>query len=83
MLFYAGTTHKMQGSQAKLIISLLGDVNYKGFITRNMMYTVYTRGIDYVYALGSVDNTSYSMLSKARTDIAEANISTILNHLVR
>lgn len=83
MLFYAGTTHKMQGSQAKLIISLLGDVNYKGFITRNMMYTVYTRGIDYVYAIGSVDNTTNSMLSKARTDIAEANISTILNHLVR
>lgn len=83
MLFYAGTTHKMQGSQAKLIISVLGNVGYKGFITRNMMYTIYTRGIDYVYAIGSVDNEPNSMLSKARTDIAEANITTILNHLTR
>ena len=83
MLFYAGTTHKMQGSQAKLIISVLGNVGYKGFITRNMMYTIYTRGIDYVYAIGSVENEPNSMLSKARTDIAEANITTILNHLMR
>lgn len=76
-LFYAGTTHKLQGSQAKVIISLLGVVNYKGFITRNMMYTVYTRGECVVFALGSVGNERNSMLSIARTDIAEEGILTV------
>ena len=76
-LFYAGTTHKLQGSQAKIIISLLGVVNFKGFITRNMMYTVYTRGENLVFALGSVGNESNSMLSRARKEIAEQGILTI------
>lgn len=76
-LFYAGTVHKLQGSQARLIISVLGVVNYSGFITRNMMYTVYTRGKDLVYAVGSVGNERGSMLSRARMEIAEEGVMTV------
>ena len=76
-LFYAGTTHKMQGSQGKIIISPLGSVNYKGFITRNMMYTLYTRGVNLVFAFGSVGNTKNSMLSRARAEVSEGNTLTL------
>lgn len=76
-LFYAGTTHKLQGSQAKLIISVLEKVNYSGFITRNMMYTVYTRAEKQVFAIGSVSNDRSSMLSVARRDVAEKDVLTI------
>lgn len=76
-LFYAGTTHKMQGSQAKVIISVLGVVNYNGFITRNMMYTVYTRGVKLVFALGSVGNELSSQLSRARKEVSEDGVLTV------
>ena len=77
MLFYAGTTHKMQGSQAKIIISVLGDVKYNGFITRNMIYTTITRGEKLVFCIGSVGNNRNSMLSKARTEIAGSHTLTV------
>lgn len=77
MLFYAGTTHKMQGSQAKIIISVLGDVKYNGFITRNMIYTTITRGEKLVFCIGSVGNNRNSMLSKARTEIAGSRTLTV------
>lgn len=76
-LFYAGTTHKLQGSQAKLIIALLGNVNYTGFITRNMVYTMFTRGEKLVFALGSVGNERNSQLSRARRDVADKDVDTI------
>lgn len=82
-LFYAGTTHKMQGSQSRLIIAPLGHINFKGFITRNMMYTEFTRGIDGVFSLGSVSNDKNSMLSRARMEVSEANILTIGELLFR
>lgn len=76
-LFYAGTTHKMQGSQAKLIIGLLGRVNFKGFITRNMLYTEVTRASDGVYLVGSVSNDRNSQLSIARGSIADDGVVTV------
>lgn len=77
-LFYAGTTHKLQGSQAKLIISVL-DKNemLRTFLSRNMIYTIMTRAIDFEFCIGSVANTPDSMLSKARTVQAESGINTI------
>lgn len=77
-LFYAGTIHKLQGSQAKLIIGVL-DYNdkLKTFLSRNMMYTIMTRAQDFEFFIGSVDNTKNSMLSMARTVQAESGISTI------
>ena len=82
-LFYAGTTHKMQGSQARVIIAPLGNISFRGFITRNMMYTAYTRGIDGVFSLGSVSNDKNSMLSRARMEVSESNILTIGELLFR
>lgn len=76
-LFYAGTTHKMQGSQAKLIIDIFGSVSFNGFLTRNMLYTGITRASEGVYLLGSVSNNPNSQLSKARKEVAEDGVSTI------
>ena len=76
-LFYAGTTHKLQGSQAKLIISVLGNVNFKGFITRNMIYTMMTRAEKLEFLVGSVTNDFNSMLSNARRDIASLDTLTV------
>lgn len=76
-LFYAGTTHKMQGSQAKLVLGLLGRVNFKGFLTRNMLYTEVTRASEGVYLLGSVSNDRNSQLSIARGCVADEGVSTI------
>lgn len=81
-LFYAGTTHKLQGSQAKLIIFTLGVVNFKGFITRQMLYTMVTRGEELVFGVGSVGNEQSSMLSQARRDIASVDVKTIGELLV-
>lgn len=76
-LFYAGTTHKLQGSQAKIIITGLQPVSYSGFITRNMLYTMWTRGISLVFALGDVGNGQNSMLTRARKDVAGNDILTL------
>lgn len=76
-LFYAGTTHKLQGSQCKIVICVLDDVNYKGFITRQMLYTMVTRGEKLVYLVGSVGNDQSSMLSRARLDVASSDILTV------
>lgn len=76
-LFYAGTTHKLQGSQAEIVIFALDSVNYTGFITRQMLYTMITRGSRLVFGVGSVSNEQNSMLSRARRDIAASNILTI------
>lgn len=76
-LFYAGTCHKMQGSQNRLIIVLLGKVNYHGFITRNMLYTMVTRASDGVYLLGSVSNDRNSQLSISRLEVADEGVETV------
>ena len=76
-LFYAGTVHKLQGSQAKLVISVLGDVNFKGFVTRNMVYTMFTRAEKLEIVIGSVSNDYNSMLSRARRDIASLDTLTV------
>lgn len=76
-LFYAGTCHKMQGSQNKLIITLLGNVRFKGFITRNMLYTMITRASEGEYMIGSVSNSRNSQLSISRQEVADDNINTV------
>lgn len=76
-LFYAGTTHKMQGSQAKLIIAPLGNVSFNGFITRNMIYVGVTRASKLVFLVGSVSNEASSMLSRARRETSDRGILTI------
>ena len=72
LLFYAGTTHKLQGSQAKVIIAVIGDVNFPRFLTRNMLYTTVTRGQELVFLVGSS-----SMVTKARYEVADKERLTI------
>ena len=81
-LFYAGTTHKMQGSQNKLIILALGKINFKGFLTRNMIYTMVTRAQTGVYLVGDVSNDSSSQLSIARREVADDGVLTLGEFLV-
>lgn len=69
-LFYAGTTHKLQGSQAKVVLCLLGTVNFDGFISRNMLYTQITRGIDKCVVIGKIS-------PRYRRCIATEHINTI------
>ena len=76
-LFYAGTVHKMQGSQAKLVICLLGTVTFRGFVTRNMIYTAVTRASEGVYLIGNVSNSRNSQLSNSRRESAGANVKTV------
>jgi len=52
-LFYAGSVHKLQGSQYKVVVCCFGSVNYDSFLTRNMLYTLVTRGSDLVVLVGS------------------------------
>lgn len=81
-LFYAGTTHKLQGSQAKMIIFALDDINFGGFVTRQMVYTMITRAEKLVIGVGSVGNSKSSMMTKARLDIASADTLTVGELLV-
>lgn len=53
-LAYALTVHKLQGSQARLIVCVIHKLKRKGFITRNMLYTGVTRSKDGCYLIGDV-----------------------------
>ena len=77
MLFYCGTAHKMQGSDSKLVISLLGSGKFGKFITRNMIYTQMTRASLGEYFVGNVSNARTSQLSNARTIVADDSVVTI------
>lgn len=71
-LFYAGSTHKLQGSQADVVICCIGDVNFNGFINRNMLYTMVTRGVNKVVVVGST-----GQMTRARLETADKNVLTI------
>lgn len=75
-LFYAGTTHKLQGSQNKVIIALLSKMYYSNFITRNMIYTQITRASEKVYLVGDVEAGQNSALGRARLNIANNGVRT-------
>ena len=53
-LAYALTVHKLQGSQAKLIICVMYPVGFSNFISRNMIYTALTRAVKGIYLVGNV-----------------------------
>lgn len=74
--FYAGSTHKMQGSQSKVALCCLGSVSFDGFITRNMLYTMVTRGSDLVVLIGSK-----SQIDKARKTVDCEDTYTVGNLL--
>lgn len=53
-LAYALTTHKLQGSEAKLVIVIFFQVGQGGFISRNMIYTAESRGKKAEYFIGDI-----------------------------
>lgn len=71
-LFYAGSTHKMQGSQARIAICCFGTMSYGSFLSRNMLYTTVTRGKDLVILVGSMNQ-----IEKSRAIVKSNNIVTV------
>ena len=66
----------MQGSQSKVALCCLGSVSFDGFITRNMLYTMVTRGSDLVVLIGSK-----SQIDKARKTVDCEDTYTVGNLL--
>lgn len=64
-LAYALTVHKLQGSEAKLVIVVMLPVRKEGFISRNMIYTAISRGKQSGYLIGDVLGT-HSCVNKGR-----------------
>ena len=64
-LAYALTVHKIQGSQAKLIICVMYPIRYSDFISRNMIYTSITRAVEGIYLVGNVLGSG-SSITKGR-----------------
>lgn len=56
-LFYAGSVHKMQGSECKLAICCLGSEQAGNFVSNNMLYTMITRGKQLVFLIGDTNGT--------------------------
>ena len=77
-LFYAGSTHKMQGSQSKIAICCVGTMRFGSFLTRNMLYTLITRGTDLVILIGSM-----SQVEKMRASIACKDVLTVQELFVK
>ena len=81
-LAYALTVHKMQGSQAKLVIFLLypaGGGN-SDFISRNLVYTGITRASDAMYVLGDVGDGSYTLGLAMETDALRPRLTLLGFH---
>lgn len=80
-LAYALTCHKLQGSEAKLVINVLHKVRVKGFISRNMIYTGVSRAKEGVYLIGDVVGYS-SALTEGRKIEQSQYIDSIVDKLL-
>lgn len=76
-LAYALTVHKMQGSEAKLVIGVVLRCGGYGFLNRNMMYTTLTRARKGMYLMGSIKGSA-SVFNKACKINALNNRTTLL-----
>lgn len=77
-LFYAGTTHKMQGGEAKVVIAVLPSLSGRGgFITREMLNTMITRGKRVVFLVGATDK-----IPKVVADRSTAGVRTVGEEIV-
>ena len=65
-LAYAITAHKMQGNQAKLVIAPLFNCRARNFISKNLIYTAWSRAREGLYVLGDVTPRVDSALSMAQ-----------------
>lgn len=75
-LAYALSVHKMQGSQEKLIIYVVGSKAKPFFVNRNMTYTGITRASEAVYCVGSI-----STMEKGREYEGSSARNTVLSEL--
>lgn len=74
-LAYALTTHKMQGSENKIIIGVVGTGSSPIFINRNMLYTMQSRaklGYYFIGNLSAIDNgRAYNVSNMRHTGMEE------------
>ena len=63
-LAYAVTVHKMQGNQADYIIAPIFKTKARGFISRNLVNTAWSRAKKGLYIIGDVVG-NYSAISSA------------------
>lgn len=76
-LAYALTVHKMQGSQAKLIIIPYFNVARHGFLSRNMLYTAVTRASNGCYLLGDVTGSGSALSRSRRLEVVSKRHSVV------
>ncbi len=80
-LAYALTVHRLQGSQAKLIIMAILQVGSGGsFISRNMIYTASSRAQESAYLIGDVYGSDSAVNKGRRVKQTEIR-STLLDYL--
>ena len=86
-LAYALTVHKMQGSQAKLIIAPIFSLNiFKNtlpFINKNMVYTMLSRAQTGLYLIGNIEQNSNSPLMIARHSEAFSDRKSLIDIALR
>lgn len=80
-LAYALTTHKMQGSQSKVVICTFGSSCNPMFINRNMINTMFTRSREVVCNVGTVVGPD-SPITKGRKCVGVVDCSDALSVLV-
>lgn len=80
-LAYALSTHKMQGSQSRVVICPFGTECRPTFINRNMMNTMFTRARDCVCCVGSVTG-SESPINRGRQFKSKEDCNDTLSVLV-
>ena len=78
---YALTTHKMQGSQSKVVIAALGSSSNPEFINRNMLNTIFTRSQGVVGVVGSVKGED-SAINAGRRNKSQEYCKDVLSILV-
>ena len=64
-LAYAITVHKMEGSQSKIVIAPLFKCKARGFVSKNLVYTAWSRASEALYVVGDVSIYQSSALGTA------------------
>ena len=80
-LAYALTVHKVQGSEAKLVICILFNIN-GNFLSKNLVYTAISRAEEGIYLIGDVvgqNNTITKAKGIDQNKLRETVVSTIFN----
>lgn len=76
-LAYALTVHKMQGSQAKLIIIPYFKIPRYGFLSRNMLYTAVTRASKGCYLIGDINGNNSAVNKSRRLEVVSKRHSVV------